>query len=57
MTQFKLVPLEPTREMLEAGKIAQDNGCWPSGVYADMLAAAPSPWISVRGEVPRELVG
>lgn len=54
MTQFKLVPVEPTREMMEAGKIAQDNGCWPRGVYAAMLAAAPSPWVSVEERLPGE---
>lgn len=41
MTDFKLVPVVPTSEMLAAGKYALEFGCYASGIYADMLAAAP----------------
>lgn len=41
MSDYKLVPVEPTAEMLEAGKYALEAGCYASGIYADMLAAAP----------------
>lgn len=41
MTDFKLVPVVPTSEMLAAGEYALEFGCYASGIYADMLAAAP----------------
>ena len=41
MTDYKLVPVVPTSEMLAAGKYALEFGCYASGIYADMLAAAP----------------
>lgn len=40
---WQLVPTEPTGAMQVAGEYAKQNGCYPSGIYADMLAAAPSP--------------
>lgn len=43
MTDYKLVPVVPTAEMLEAGEYALEFGCYASGIYADMLAAAPQP--------------
>lgn len=43
MGDFKLVPVKPTPEMLEAGEYALEFGCYASGIYADMLAAAPQP--------------
>ena len=46
MSDYKLVPVEPTPEMLAAGKYALDVGCYSSGIYADMLATAPD----VQGE-------
>lgn len=46
MSKYKLVPMEPTPEMLAAGEFALEAGCYVSGVYADMLAAAPA----VQGE-------
>ena|SRR5690554_485620 len=46
MSDYKLVPVEPTAEMLAAGKHALEAGCYASGIYADMLAAAPA----VQGE-------
>lgn len=41
MTDYKLVPVVPTAEMLAAGKYALEFGCYASGIYADMLSAAP----------------
>ena len=41
MTDFKLVPVVPTSEMLAAGKYALEFGCYASGIYADMSTAAP----------------
>lgn len=46
MTEYRLVPVEPTAEMMAAGKYALEAGCYASGIYADMLAAAPA----VQGE-------
>lgn len=46
MTDYKLVPVEPTPEMLAEGEHALEAGCYASGIYADMLAAAPA----VQGE-------
>lgn len=46
MTDYKLMPLEPTREMLAAGDYSLEAGCYASGIYADMLDAAPD----VQGE-------
>lgn len=37
---WKLVPVEPTPDMLDAGKYALDFGCYASGIYAAILAAA-----------------
>ena len=41
MTDYKLVPVEPTWAMEVAGQHALEAGCYASGIYADMLAAAP----------------
>ena len=41
MTDYKLVPVVPTAEMLAAGEYALKFGCYASGIYADMLSAAP----------------
>jgi len=46
MNNYKLVPVEPTVEMLVAGKYALEAGCHASVIYADMIAAAPT----VQGE-------
>lgn len=54
MTKLKMVPVEPTREMIEAGKKEVDwyehNAIY---CYRAMLAAAPSPWISVEDDLPK----
>jgi len=46
-TQWKLVPIEPTREMLVAA--LKTNGACP--IYAAMLAAAPEPTTAGEAEV------
>lgn len=46
MANYKLMPVEPTLEMLTAGEYALEAGCYVSGIYADMRAAAPA----VQGE-------
>lgn len=43
---YVMVPVEPTQGMLAAGKYALEAGCYSSGIYADMIAAAPA----VQGE-------
>ena len=44
MSEWKLVPVEPTVEMLTAGsKEAIQSSHSPRGVYFAMLAAAPQP--------------
>ena len=44
MTKWKLVPVEPTRQMINAAFMGMTMGNLPiSGVYADMLKAAPQP--------------
>ena len=40
--QWKLVPVEPTDEMVEAGWI-DTEGVDPDDIYGSMLAAAPEP--------------
>jgi len=46
---WKLVPTEPTREMIRAVLDRADDGAWPFNwsfmrtVYKDMIAATPSP--------------
>ena len=42
MSKYKLVPVEPTSEMLAAGEYALEAGCYASGIYADMLASSPA---------------
>lgn len=50
MTQFKMVPVEPTTEMIKAG--AEAYSFYESHIYRAMLAAAPSPWVSVEDDLP-----
>lgn len=57
MTQFKLVPVEPTREMLEAvlGPVKpqyENRLDLRQMIYRAMLAAAPSPWKDAAGQNP-----
>jgi hypothetical protein len=40
---WKLVPVTPTRQMLNAAYEASEAGCYFSGIYRDMIAAAPTP--------------
>jgi hypothetical protein len=43
-TQWRLVPIEPTTEMLEAGSRAADLYSRSTlGIWFDVLAAAPTP--------------
>ena len=42
MTRWKLVPVEPTEEMENAGWIDKEDVC-PCDIYSAMLSAAPSP--------------
>lgn len=53
MSKYKLVPVEPTHEMVIAGDHAEAAGCYVTGIYTDMLAAAPAvqPTPSVAGLV------
>lgn len=49
---WKLVPTEPTEQMVEA---ARANNCGPiSNAIAAAIAAAPSPWIPVSERLPTE---
>ena len=42
--KWKLVPVDPTRQMINAAFMGMTMGDLPiSGVYADMLKAAPQP--------------
>ncbi|KPB28451.1 hypothetical protein [Pseudomonas amygdali] len=41
--EFKMVPVEPTPEMLAASWSAPAGGCASSSLYAAMIAAAPQP--------------
>lgn len=52
MTKFKMVPVEPTREMIKAGTEAYSFE--EGNIYRDMLAAAPSPWVSVEDLLPED---
>src|SRR5690554_3811966 len=59
MTQFQLVPVEPTREMCAAAvNLADEDGDHHEMLgrsyfaYKAMLAAAPSPWVSVEERLP-----
>lgn len=59
--KYKLVPVEPTSEMLAAGERALDAGCYASGIYADILAATPEveqepvAWVRMKGSSPVDL--
>ena len=52
MTRFKLVPVEPTRKMIKAG--AEAYSFDERNIYRAMLAAAPSPWVSVEDLLPAD---
>ena len=56
-SKWKLVPVEPTEEMLRAGvdaAIAQKNSRpWCPPCYRAMLAAAPSAPATVQGDADR----
>ena len=42
MTQYKLVPVEPTTEMIMAARKHHEGDAYlPNSLYASMLAAAP----------------
>lgn len=57
MTQYKLVPVEPTEEM-KAAALKKHGYYWPLifDAWNLMLAAAPevNPWVSVKERVPKE---
>lgn len=49
--EYKLVPVEPTREMIEAAQRTQEG--FVDDVYKALLAAAPSPsWIETAERLP-----
>jgi len=59
MKQLKMVPVEPTRKMCEAAvNLAGEDGDHHEMLgrsyfaYKAMLAAAPSPWVSVGDRLP-----
>lgn len=55
MIEWRLVPVEPTTEMLTAGsKSAMESGYSPLGVWAEMLVAAqpkPAPVLLTDEEI------
>src|SRR5690554_6750614 len=42
MTNFKIVPVEPTWDMEETGQYSLEAGCYAGDIYANMLADAPA---------------
>ena len=53
MDKYKLVPVEPTAEMVKAGYQEWHYDGNPTHIYRAMLAAAPSPeWVSVSERLP-----
>lgn len=61
MTKLKMVPMEPTRKMCAAAvNLAGEDGDHHEMLgrsycaYKAMLAAAPSPWVSVEDLLPAD---
>ena len=52
--EWKLVPVEPTDEMLYAGRDAIEDGGSTREVFLDMLAAAPTPPAQASGQAPSD---
>lgn len=42
-SEWKLVPVTASMDMVNAGYRAIQAGCEPEGIFADMISAAPTP--------------
>lgn len=57
MSEWKMVPVEPTGKMVAAGSWGAAAGMRDSDVmelWRDMVGAAPSPWASMSERTPPE---
>lgn len=56
MSKFKIVPVEPTEEMLSEGDAATSIASGYIGevaeIYSSMIDAAPCPWVPVSERLP-----